>query len=84
MKKCILYFIALFFTISSYSQPVTQSLSKGETRNPLPSTSQMHWLSNPFYLFLHFGPNTFTGKEWGDGKEKKELFNPTDLDCEQW
>lgn len=84
MKKCILYFIALFFTISSYSQPVTQSLSKGETRNPLPSTSQMHWLSNPFYLFLHFGPNTFTGKEWGDGKEKKELFNPIDLDCEQW
>ena len=35
-------------------------------------------------MFCHFGPNTFTGLEWGDGSEAEELFNPTSLDCRQW
>ena len=35
-------------------------------------------------LFCHFGPNTFSDVEWGDGTESEEIFNPTALDCRQW
>ncbi|MCQ2513456.1 MAG: alpha-L-fucosidase, partial [Lachnospiraceae bacterium] len=37
-----------------------------------------------FYAFVHFTVNTFTDKEWGDGKENSEIFNPEKLDAEQW
>ncbi len=39
-----------------------------------PSTRQLEWQELEFYGFAHFGMNTFTNKEWGDGKDAPELF----------
>ena len=50
----------------------------------VPTPQQLEWQQMEFTAFLHFGMNTFTGNEWGNGKDSPELFNPTELDCEQW
>src|SRR5438128_11682090 len=51
---------------------------------PRPSPSQLAWQRDELALFCHFGVNTFTDREWGDGKEDPAIFAPTNLDARQW
>ncbi|MBI9064350.1 MAG: alpha-L-fucosidase [Marinilabiliaceae bacterium] len=51
---------------------------------PIPSESQLKWHEMEEYAFVHFSMNTFTDIEWGYGDKSPELFNPTELDCNQW
>ncbi len=48
------------------------------------SERQLKFQQLEFYAFIHFTVNTFTDKEWGDGTESPEIFNPAKLDAEQW
>lgn len=70
----LLFFLSVSIFVSAQNTPTI----------PLPSKSQLAWHETEFYFFVHFGPNTFTGKEWGEGDEPEDIFNPTELDCRQW
>ena len=50
----------------------------------VPHPRQMKWFEDEFFGFIHFGPNTYSGREWGTGFEDAALFNPGDLDTDQW
>src|ERR1039458_7636273 len=50
----------------------------------LPRPNQTAWMRYERTFFLHFGPNTFRGVEWGNGREDPSIFNPTELNAEQW
>ena len=50
----------------------------------VPHERQIRFQQLEFYAFIHFTVNTFTDKEWGDGTESPQIFNPEKLDAEQW
>lgn len=49
-----------------------------------PTKEQLEWQQAELSMFLHFGMNTFTDREWGEGNENPRLFNPERLDAAQW
>lgn len=73
----------LFVTLASMAA-LSCAAPEPKPYGPVPSEAQIEWQRMEINMFCHFGPNTFTGAEWGTGDEAEELFAPTALDCHQW
>lgn len=78
-------------TTTGYGQEkviIDSSMSENEivtlAANVTPSPRQLRWQRLELTGFLHFGMNTFSNREWGDGKEDPKSFKPTALDAKQW
>ena len=77
MKKYSILILFTFLLPPGFSQT-------NKKTNPVPTQYQLAWQNMEYYFFVHFGPNTFTGLEWGKGTENAEIFDPKELDCNQW
>ena len=99
MKSIFLYSLFLI-TLVSCSKPdgllrptnstilVSESDSQDsiilKAAHVVPTPNQYEALKNEFIAFVHFGPNTFTRMEWGNGMEDPQIFNLQNLDTDQW
>jgi len=79
MKKKAAYIIASGMLVLAAC-----SCGGPEPYGAVPTKAQLEWQKMETNMFIHFGPNTFTGVEWGNGEESEDLFNPSGLDCSQW
>ena len=75
-KLTILCATGLLFSCANPEEP--------KAVGAIPSQRQLDWHELEYYAFIHFNMNTFTDMEWGLGGEKPEMFNPTELDVNQW
>jgi alpha-L-fucosidase len=60
-----------------------ESVSPPMPYGALPSERQLAWQQMETYSFLHFTVNTFTDREWGNGDEDPNVFNPTAFDPDE-
>jgi alpha-L-fucosidase len=78
------YFLSLVLVCSFFYPLIGQQAYPPAPFGPVPTPQQVDWQQLEYYMFIHFGPNTFTDLEWGHGDEDPDVFNPTNLDARQW
>ncbi len=72
------------FLIASTAALAAGRIRRPPRARPTPSRAQLEWQQDELAMFLHFGVNTFTDREWGDGTEDPPIFAPANLDARQW
>jgi len=77
MKHFNLFFLLLLSGFLAICQPAPKPYG------PLPTKGQLNWQETEMYCIIHFGPDTYTNKEWGFGDEDPQIVNPTEFSAMQ-
>jgi len=73
-----------YATVQVISNGDSDAVIAEKAAKVLPRANQTEWMRLERTFFLHFGVNTFNEVEWGTGREESAIFNPTELDANQW
>jgi len=76
--------LAIGFVAAIASAEEAAAPAPGEILLPTPAPRQLEWQEMEIIAFAHFGVNTFSNREWGDGKEDPKIFNPAEFNASQW
>lgn len=76
--------IALFFLLAYTGCKNTRTPQHISPNKVIPTEKQVKYQQLELIGFIHFSLNTFTNKEWGYGDESPALFNPSNLNTDQW
>ncbi|WP_167619507.1 alpha-L-fucosidase [Maribellus sediminis] len=75
--KLLLYLLIFAFTACHQVDPP-------QPYGALPSAAQMAWHEMEYFSLVCYGLNTYTEEEWAYGDVDPGLFNPSDLNTDQW
>ncbi|MCG7309243.1 alpha-L-fucosidase [Brachybacterium sp. ACRRE] len=68
-----------------HPEPPQQPVPPPQPSDPLrPTPEQLAWQREGLGVFFHVGVNTFAGREWSDGTLSPGIFDPADLDADEW
>ena len=83
-SRCLLaaLFVMVASAVSGLMLPAPYAAQNFVDLKPTPQ--QLEWQDLEFGVIVHFGPNTFTDKEWGSGNVSPSVFNPTKFNPDQW
>lgn len=96
MKRLLTLTLATLYILGVRADEIrftnTIEVRPGDTRETImakaahvvPTPNQLRALGEEFVAFIHFGPNSFTKKEWGNGFEDPSVFALDSLDTDQW
>ncbi len=93
MTKIFTFFLCMSVCLATFAQGQrTIKIESGDSKTDIiekatlvvPTANQYNYKKLEFTCFVHFGVNTFTRKEWGDGFEDPKIFNLQNLDTDQW
>ncbi len=51
---------------------------------PIPTEEQLSWHEMEYFSLVCYGLNSYTEEEWAYGDVNPKLFNPSDLNTDQW
>jgi alpha-L-fucosidase len=84
LTKLLLKRFSVQLRLLSFAIALQCSPAHGQKPVPRPTPAQVEWQKRETTAFLHFTVNTFTDREWGNGTESPQIFNPEKLDARQW
>eukprot|EP00897_Mesotaenium_endlicherianum_P010822 jgi/Mesen1/9769/ME000007S09831 len=81
---CLLLCLGLRLSVSRAASITSFPPTPPHPILPIPLAHQLAWQERELSMFFHFGVNTYTDVEWGDGTEDPRIFNPTAFNASQW